>query len=354
MAYHGGIPEDRFGPMWRSRRVPYSTGRVEDTITMYADHPLFDKYWESKTPDLAQVEVPAFVVASWSDQGLHNRGTLEGYKQISSTDKWLLIHGRKKWQFYYEPNNVELLRQFFDKFLRGVDSAVHSWPRVRLEVRERFDVGDYRDEPEWPLARTEARRLYLHAERRQLLPTPAATEGEIRYAADGTERLEFVHRFDATTELIGPMTLRLWVEAAGSDDMDLFVAVQKADEHGEIVPFSFLNALEDGPVALGWLRVSHRELDAERSTPLQPWHTHRREELLTSGQVVPVDIEVWPSGTRFAAGEQLRLVVQGSDIYTYPPGTVSMGHSKTRNAGTHVIHTGGRYDSHLLVPVIPG
>jgi predicted acyl esterase len=30
-----------------------------------------------------------------------------------------------------------------------------------------------------------------------------------------------------------------------------------------------------------------------------------------------------------------------------------MGHSVTRNAGTHVIHTGGRYDSHLLVPVIP-
>jgi predicted acyl esterase len=132
------------------------------------------------------------------------------------------------------------------------------------------------------------------------------------------------------------------------------VAVQKADAHGEIVPFSFLNALEDGPVALGWLRVSHRELDAERSTPLQPWHTHRHEEPLRAGQVVPVDIEIWPSGTRFSAGEQLRLVVQGSDIYTYPRGTVSMGHSKTRNAGTHVIHAGGRYDSHLLVPVIPG
>jgi uncharacterized protein len=354
MAYHGGIPEDRFGPMWRSRRVPYSTGRVEDTITMYADHPLLDEYWKSKTPDLAQVEVPAFVVASWSDQGLHNRGTLEGYKHISSKDKWLLIHGRKKWQFYYEPDNVELLRQFFDRFLRGVDNAMDSWPRVRLEVRERLDVGDYRDEPEWPLARTEPRPLYLHAERRELLPTPAATEDDVRYAADGTERLEFVHRFEATTDLIGPMSLRLWVEAAGSDDMDLFVAVQKADAHGEVVPFSFLNALEDGPVALGWLRVSHRELDAERSTPLQPGHTRRREEPLSAGQVVPVDIEIWPSGTKFSAGEQLRLVIQGSDIYTYPPGTVSMGHSKTRNAGTHVIHAGGRYDSHLLVPVIPG
>src|ERR1022692_3449917 len=144
MSYHGGIPEDNFGPMWRSKRVAYSNGMVENTVAMHADHPLFDAYWESKTPDLSKVEIPAFVVASWSDQGLHNRGTIEGYKHISSKDKWLLVHGRKKWQFYYRPDNVELLRQFFDKFLRGVDdSGVDAWPRVRLEAREQFYVGDY-------------------------------------------------------------------------------------------------------------------------------------------------------------------------------------------------------------------
>jgi len=26
---------------------------------------------------------------------------------------------------------------------------------------------------------------------------------------------------------------------------------------------------------------------------------------------------------------------------------------KLRNQGNHIIHTGGKYDSHLLVPVIP-
>jgi uncharacterized protein len=45
--------------------------------------------------------------------------------------------------------------------------------------------------------------------------------------------------------------------------------------------------------------------------------------------------------------------VQGSDVQQYPPGVVSMGHSVTRNVGTHVIHTGGRYDSYLLVPIVP-
>jgi uncharacterized protein len=351
MAYHGGIPENRFGPMWRSRRVPYSNQRVEDTVTMYAEHPLWDAYWESKTADLSKVEVPAYVVASWSDQGLHTRGTLEGFKRIRSKNKWLDVHGRKKWQYYYQPENVERLRLFFDRFLKGIENEIESWPKVRLEVRESFYTGEIRDESEWPLRRTRYEKLYLDAASKTLVGSSVAKSSELRYESDG--RAEFVYRFAATTELTGPMKLRLWVEAKGADDMDLFVGVQKLDADGRLVPFSFLNALEDGPVALGWLRVSHRELDEERSTPEQPWHPHRREHRLEPGQIVPVDIEIWPSGTHFGAGEQLRLLVQATDIQQYPPGVVSMAHSVTRNVGTHVIHTGGRYDSHLLVPVVP-
>jgi predicted acyl esterase len=351
MAYHGGIPENRFGPMWRSRRVPYSNQRVEDTVTMYAEHPLWDAYWESKTADLSKVEVPAYVVASWSDQGLHTRGTLEGFKRIRSKDKWLVVHGRKKWQYYYQPDNVDRLRLFFDRFLKGIDNEIDRWPKVRLEVRDRFYVGEMRDESEWPLARTRYEKIYLDAGSGTLVSSPVATESEARYQADAGA--EFVHRFTEATELIGPMKLRLWVEAEGADDMDLFVGVQKLDARGGLVPFSFLNALEDGPVALGWLRVSHRELDTKRSTPEQPWHTHRIEQRLKPGEVVPVEIEIWPSGTRFAPGEALRLLVQGTDIQQYPPGVVSMAHSVTRNMGTHVIHAGGRYDSYLLVPVVP-
>lgn len=352
MAYHGGIPENRFGPMWRSRRVPYSHQRVEDTVTMYAEHPLWDAYWESKTPDLTKVTVPAYIVASWSDQGLHTRGTLEGFKRISSRHKWLTVHGRKKWQYYYQPENVERLRLFFDRFLKGVHNEVDSWPPVRLEIRERFYVGQMRNEQEWPLTRTRYERLYLDAGTGSMGPRPVAAQSAMRYDAV-SGRAEFMHRFPAATELTGHMALRLWVEAEGADDMDLFVGLQKLDADGNLMPFSFLNALEDGPVALGWLRASHRELDVHRSRPEQPWHTHRAEHHLMRGEVVPLDIEIWPSGTRFAQGEQLRLTVQGSDIQKYPQGVVAMGHSATRNRGTHVIHTGGPYDSYLLVPVVP-
>jgi Predicted acyl esterases len=117
------------------------------------------------------------------------------------------------------------------------------------------------------------------------------------------------------------------------------------------VPFSVLNALEDGRVALAWFRVSHRELDLQRSTPEQPRHTHRREERLKPGETAPVEIEIWPSGTRFRASEPLRLLITGRHVEQYPPGVVTMAHGETHNAGVPVIRAGGRVVSHMLVPV---
>jgi predicted acyl esterase len=57
----------------------------------------------------------------------------------------------------------------------------------------------------------------------------------------------------------------------------------------------------------------------------------------------------------FRAGEGLRLRVQGSDINKYPKATapVYFRHEDTVNRGVHVIHTGGRTDSYLLIPLIP-
>jgi predicted acyl esterase len=75
-------------------------------------------------------------------------------------------------------------------------------------------------------------------------------------------RATFGWTFAEPTELTGEASLRLWVEADGSDDMDLFVALQKLDAAGQEVGFTFYSFYEDGPIALGWLRASHRELDA--------------------------------------------------------------------------------------------
>jgi uncharacterized protein len=352
-AYHGGIPETGFVPRGCAN-LQWSTTRTEDTVANVRAHPLHDAYWLSKESDLAAIEVPAYVVASWSDHGLHTRGTLEAYKRLSSPAKWLEVHGRKKWEYYYRPESLAKQRMFFDHFLKRVPSGLESWPRVLIEVREAAHQGEFRAESAWPLARTVFRRLYLHAAGGQLADTAPGAAAEVSYdSTSDTGRAVFDYRFETDTEIIGHMKLRLWVEAPGAQDMDLFVGIEKLDPRGDRVPFVFYATSENGPAALGWLRVSHRGLDPLRSRPEQPFHSHDTEQLLSEGECVPVDIEIWPSATRFCKGDSLRLVVQGRDIPERGiPNAPAFAHDARRNRGRHVLHTGALRDSYLLVPVI--
>lgn len=350
-AYHGGIPETGFLPR-ASDNIRFSLGRTEDTWANVRAHPLWDGYWESKQPDLEGIETPAYVVASWSDQGFHTRGTLEAFKRMRSRDKWLEVHGQKKWAHYYRPESRARQREFFDHFLKQQGTLVPAWPRVRLEVRSRAGAATERLAAHWPLPETRYVPLWLDASTGSLGKAQAAAAASCDYdAREG--RAMFVYRFGQPTELTGHAKLRLWVEAQGSADMDLFVALQKLDAQGQHVGMTFYAFYENGPVALGWLRASHRALDPARSTDWQPVHPHDAEQMLRAGERVPVDIEIWPSSTRFEAGEALRLIVQGHDVYTEAlPNLPFARHDNTRNDGIHRLWSGGQYDSHLLVPLI--
>jgi predicted acyl esterase len=151
------------------------------------------------------------------------------------------------------------------------------------------------------------------------------------------------------------MKMHLWVEADGSDDMDLFVYVSKLDEDGnELLPLviDFPN-----PGVRGTLRVSHREVDEnDPASFFDPFLTHRREQLLQPGEIVPVEFGIWPLGMRWHAGQQLRLIVQGFALPWMEDAAATGGSIfrwDLRNKGTHIIHTGGEYDSYLQVPRIP-
>jgi len=193
-----------------------------------------------------------------------------------------------------------------------------------------------------------------HAELEQRPGTAATVSYDSERTGRARGRAAFDLRFEAATEVVGGMKLKVWMSTPDAQDMDVFVAVQKLDAYGDVTGFPFYAVFEDGPVALGWLRASHRELDRERSRPWQPVLAHRRELLLAAGQIVPLEVEILPSGTLFRPGETLRLVIQGRDIYRYPRPLIQAWHEDTVNRGPHVIHAGGEFDSHLLVPVVPG
>lgn len=77
---------------------------------------------------------------------------------------------------------------------------------------------------------------------------------------------------------------------------------------------------------------------------------------MNPGEIVPLDVEIWPSATRFDAGDRLRVIVQGTDLQKYSKtvDAIYYRHEDTVNSGRHIVHTGGRFDSHLVLPVIPG
>jgi putative CocE/NonD family hydrolase len=321
---------------------------AEDFLIQRAAHPLDDSYWASKRPILENIEAPALVCASWSDHGLHTRGSIEGFERISSSRKWLFTHGRKKWETFYGEEALALQKRFLDHFLRDVDNGMDRVPKVRLEVRKGYYRQEVRNEESWPRSSVQPAVLYLCANTSSLQREPAASKGKVQYqSASRNGRAVFSVRFERAVELIGSMRLKLWVSTSEGDDLDLFVVLRKLDSHGSEVFFSGYNGYARDGVAKGWLRASHRELDRSRSTPIRPWHSHTRVQKLSSGDIVPLEIEVWPSATLFEAGSTLQLTIQGHDAARYP----AFRHGKLVNRGWHSIFTGGLYDSCLAVPL---
>ena len=103
-------------------------------------------------------------------------------------------------------------------------------PRIRLEVRETLDNYTVRWEDEFPLPRTEYRKLYLDATERRLKFSKNSRESKVTYdSADGNA--EFVITFEEDTELTGYLNLKLWVSPDESNDMDLFITVRKLDRN---------------------------------------------------------------------------------------------------------------------------
>lgn len=325
-------------------------------IQAQQEHPLFDDFWKQRQVPLSQIKTPLLTCASWSTQGLHNRGSFEGFKQAASEEKWLYVHGRKEWESYYARENLECQKSFFDFYLKEENNDWKDTPHVIYEVRDQFYKGEFKSASAFPLPNTEYTPLYLNAENHTLNHAKISSAHVAQYdSEDKRQDVSFKYTFDKDTELVGNMNLKLWVSTKDSDDMDLFAGIKKLDRRGNEVNFPDFNHIENGQVATGWLRVSHRELDQEKSTIAQPWHKHETELKLSQDEIVPVEIELLPSGTLFKQGETLEVVVKGSEIVignSTPGMKTRYEHEETVNKGMHMIYTGGKYDSQLIIPIV--
>lgn len=381
----GGIPAPEF-PEMIAETFASAHGMLEDQPRMIVERPFMCDYWEDKAARVENIEIPAYVVASYTNS-VHTHGSFAGFRRMASKEKWLRVHNTSEWFDYYTPENVEDLRRFFDHYLKGIDNGWEQTPRVRLSVLNPGGtdiVG--RAEEDFPLARTQYHKLYLSAVDSALLTSLPADQAVSEYQSDSARHeVTYRYRMERPTEITGYMKLHLWVSAPDHDDMDLAVRVEKFSRDGQPLPDRTGNLI----AATGLMRVSMRQLDEARSTEAEPYYTFTTEQKLKPGEIVPVEIEIWPMGLYFDEGEILQLTVGayqpanaaipfGSasisvprDGFTYMPGQpvemMTVGGNATQcadpaevvvspathNAGRHRIYTGGEYDSYLYVPVIP-
>ncbi len=397
MARHGGIRSD-FLANWYRRQVQsvqYGLGSRSATNPDTGEHvagpedfddetlarnrkdldaelggrPFDGPWYRERSADWSQVQVPFLSAANWGGQGLHPRGNFEAFTQAASTDKWLEVHGLEHWTHFYTDYGVELQRQFFDHYLRGVDNGWERGPRVRLNVRRPGERFELRAEQEWPLARTAWTTVYLDARGGSLseaVPDPS----QATYDPMGDGLTFSLPVRDDDVEVTGPLAATLFVSSS-TDDADLFLVLRLFAPDGSEVTFQ--GALDPNtPIAQGWLRASHRALDEERSLPYRPYHRHDAAQPLVPGEVVRCDVEIWPTSIVVPAGYRLALTVRGSDyVYDGPlspfaqtfyyanRGVGPFTHADpddrppSRAGGAVTLHTGGGSPSSLLLPVVP-
>ncbi len=61
--------------------------RQEDVLAMLGKYPLMNDYWEDKRAKIGKIQVPAYILASYST-GLHTVGSFRGYEEIGTKEKW--------------------------------------------------------------------------------------------------------------------------------------------------------------------------------------------------------------------------------------------------------------------------
>ena len=375
-AMRGGIPAAQFQQGLLTVSAP-NRGRAEDIEAMSRLYPTWNQYWEDRKANLSRINVPMYITASWTNM-LHTRGTFKGYLGVSSKEKWLRVHNSHEWPDLYYPQNTEDLRKFYDFYMKGISNDWPYTPKVRMCVLNPGgnDIVN-RPEADFPIPRQVLRKMFLDNKSFGLNMDSEIADHTSTTFDGPTGKVEYLFRLpEETMELTGFFALKVWVEAIDTDDIDLFIKLSKLDADGKLLETQCIDTgyLQPDPEAArqaartaheagdkaydiffaegstGRLRISHRALNENESTPSEPVYTHMHEDKLRAGQIVPAIIEMWPHGMLWSKDEQLKLTVAG---YNTRPEHLAHLVPPTFNRGKIAIHAGGQYDSHLLVPFIP-
>ncbi|TQL52567.1 CocE/NonD family hydrolase [Subtercola boreus] len=394
--YGGGLYGEGFWTWWRAAMAGHNFhGERAETdwlgrmlATPFDDPEAYGEHGSVfMKPDMSKVTTPVWIVGPQTGVVIHQLGSSETFIRSTAVEQKRFDFVDAWFPHSYKHSTIDDHERFFDHFLKGDDTGVMDSPPVRVQVRTGNGGHLLLEENEWPIARTSYPRWYLDARPsgwtgdsngQQLLSIQCAAptqEASASYSAEldrghpipaptgyvgGTPRwstgVSFVSEpVDEDMLLAGYMKAGLWVSST-THDLDLYVSLRVIDENGREIRYESLVPPIDPanihPVGHGLLKVSHRALDALRSTPYWPAPSHAEadHQPLEIGEVVAVEVGLYPSTALIRKGSRLRV-----DVQPYSPaGIPSRAYDESYHLGaTNTIYTGPEHQSYIQLPIVP-
>ena len=368
-------------------------GSIRDLAPYYIDwlqHPSYDDYWKefSLAARHNLMQVPAYHVGGWYDAFLG--GTLKNYMGIKARGgseaarrgQRLMIGpwchdpasflggkaGEVEFGSNAQCNEEDVCLRYYDWLLKGIPNGFDQEKPVKVFV---MGSNTWREEDEWPLARAQNTRFYLHSggyanslNGGGLLSTvPPQGEPPDRYVYDpddpvptrggglcGDAKSLAPGAFDQranearedvlvyTTpvltedlEVIGPVIVELHVSSSAIDTDFTAKLV-------DVWPNGFAQNLTDG-IRRGRYRNSPS-----------------RAEYMNPGGVYPITVDLWATANQFKVGHRVRLEISSSNFPRFDrnlnTGECLAGATRWVKATNTVFHD-REHPSAVVLPVIP-
>jgi predicted acyl esterase len=312
-------------------------------------HPLKDEYLEERTVARRTqlINVPVMSLTSFQDWDTTSRGGY--YQQTVDPELMWMIDTNGDHGMYASLAYRKIMLQFFDHFVKGLPNGFESTPRLQVweeagspaqsgaSESEATEIRDTAAEPNFVV-----QRATIRPEVNQLTfalrgggrltengapsggpqsfnyPSPGAAVGEEGWgplpAGWKQGSLAFTSLpFDRDLVTYGPASADLWVSSNLAPDADLQVTVTAVSPDGQ-----------EMYVERGWLRLSNRAFDPDRSTPGRPVRDNLPGNFapLPPNQPVLARVEINRFSYAFRKGYRIRIWIDtpsptGDYTFTY-------------------------------------
>jgi putative CocE/NonD family hydrolase len=348
-------------------------------------HSTFDDFWKSYSMKgkYAEVSVPAYFVTGWYDNLVHEMfKCFWGWKNQARSPHarqqtkllvgpWIhsQIGGTTPGDVSYGPNAIAdipgLHLRWYDRRLKGIENGIDEEPPVRI-----FVMGEnvWRDEHEWPLARTQYRKYYLQSNGRA---NSLFGDGQLTPEQPGDGASDtFVYNPDDPVPTLGGQTLL--VNDSGPKDR------RPIERRDDVLVYSTAPLAEDleitGPVSLVLYATSSAP-DTDFTATLTDVHpsgqsihicegiirarfrdSYEQPTLIEPEKIYRYEISLWETSNLFRSGHRIRVEISSSNFPRFDrnlnTGQVPGFDTEIAIAQQTIFHN-SQYPSHLLLPVIP-